>query len=36
MSRLISQLNEKGHRDEIEAIFMSLVSSDCISSEKLF
>jgi len=35
MSSLISQPNEKGYRNEIEGIYMFLVSSDYISSEKL-
>lgn len=35
MSSLTSQLNEKGYRNEMEVIFMSLVSSNYISSEKL-
>ena len=36
MSGLISQLNEKGYRDEIEGIFMPLVSSDYISLKSWF
>lgn len=35
MSSLISQLNEKGYGNEIEGLFMPLVSSECISSENL-
>ena len=35
MDSLIFQLNEKEYRNEIEGVFMPLVSSDYISSEKL-